>query len=252
MKYKIFAYNPRSQGARELRRRLGCLMIRHTGRYRGFRNHAIINWGSSGLPIWEQRVGEVLNNPEAVLFSTNKLRTFEVLSWANISVPPWTTEIREAQEWLQKGKKVVCRTILNGHSGNGIVIVIDNGLVHAPLYTQYVPKKKEFRIHVFRGRVIDRQEKRRRRGNIQVDNYVRSYANGWVFCRDNLVLPDGIDQLAINTVEALGLDFGAVDIIWNEHYNKCYVLEVNSAPGIEGSTADNYARAFTNYKENLI
>jgi glutathione synthase/RimK-type ligase-like ATP-grasp enzyme len=44
-------------------------------------------------------------------------------------------------------------------------------------------------------------------------------------------------------VSALGLDFGAVDIIWNEREDKCYVLEVNTAPGLQGSTLENYANA---------
>lgn len=54
-------------------------------------------------------------------------------------------------------------------------------------------------------------------------------------------------------VKACGLDFGAVDIIWNNHYQKAYVLEINTAPGLEGSSVDNYRKAFEGYNlEELV
>ena len=78
---------------------------------------------------------------------------------------------------------------------------------------------------------------------MEFDGYVRNLANGWVFCRDNVVEPDGLRDAAVSACAALGLDFGAVDIIWNERENKCYVLEVNTAPGLQGTTLENYANA---------
>jgi len=49
-----------------------------------------------------------------------------------------------------------------------------------------------------------------------------------------------VQDLALQACQALGLNSGAVDIIWNEKENKCYVLEVNTAPGIEGTTCKKY------------
>lgn len=69
---------------------------------------------------------------------------------------------------------------------------------------------------------------------------IRNHANGFVFCRDNIIEPSDLRDVAIQAVTALGLDFGAVDVIWNEHYNKCYALEVNTAPGLEGTTLERY------------
>jgi glutathione synthase/RimK-type ligase-like ATP-grasp enzyme len=45
-------------------------------------------------------------------------------------------------------------------------------------------------------------------------------------------------------VAALGLDFGGVDVIWNERRQMAYVLEVNTACGLEGQTVNDYAEAF--------
>ncbi|MNY81884.1 hypothetical protein D3C86_2236870 [compost metagenome] len=47
-------------------------------------------------------------------------------------------------------------------------------------------------------------------------------------------------MLAVN---ALGLDFGAADVIWNDHRKQAFVLEVNTAPGLTGTTLEKYAKA---------
>ena len=57
-------------------------------------------------------------------------------------------------------------------------------------------------------------------------------------------MPDDIEQLARDGISALGLDFGALDVVYNERDNKCYLIEANTAPGLEGSTLDLYANAF--------
>ena len=49
---------------------------------------------------------------------------------------------------------------------------------------------------------------------------------------------------ATKAVAALGLDFGAVDVIYNEKYGRAYVLEVNTAPGLGEGIAIMYARVF--------
>ena len=49
---------------------------------------------------------------------------------------------------------------------------------------------------------------------------------------------------AIKAVELCGLYFGAVDMIWNAYKKQGYVLEINTAPGLEGQTVENYAEHF--------
>lgn len=150
---------------------------------------------------------------------------------------------------------VVCRTLLRGHSGRGIVIADDvSELVQAPLYTQYIKKQSEYRVHVFFGEVIDIQKKMRRSDtpDSEVDWRVRNHSNGFVYGRDEVRLPDGAQQLCIEAVSALGLDFGAVDIIHNAHYDEYYVLEVNTAPGLSGTTLEVYTDAFIKKLEDSL
>lgn len=209
-------------------------------------NHLIINWGNSAHPRWLGRYTRIINKPDAVSVAGNKLEAFRVMQRAGVQVPDFTTRWGEADDWMQQDNHtIVVRRILRGHSGAGITVVKPNtvDLPEAPLYVKYMKKKSEYRVHVFQGEVIDIQQKRKRRENGEVDYQVRNHHNGWVFCRDNIDIPhSSVREQAIAAVAALGLDFGAVDVIWNAHYEVATVLEVNTAPGLEGTTLTNYAR----------
>lgn len=114
----------------------------------------------------------------------------------------------------------------------------------APLYVEYIVKKKEFRVHVWNNEVIDVAEKRKRSGYTEErDAFVRNTANGYVFCRTNVIEPTDLRPLALSAVSALGRSYGAVDVIYNEKQNKCFVLETNSRPGMEGTTVEKYSDA---------
>ena len=248
----LLPYKPGSKSARllaeKLTEQLGLKVrrVRHEGLYRPKSRSLIINYGSGSRPYWPP-LGMWLNSPEACARAGNKLSAFRAFKEAGLSIPEFTTSQQEAQRWIGDRATVVCRTILNGHSGRGIVLANENNVVvYAPLYVKYKKKRKEFRVHVFQGQVIDVAEKRKRRVENrppEFDGYIRNLANGWVFCRDNVVRPPDLDRLAIDACHATGLDFGAVDIIWNERENKCYLLEVNTAPGLTGTTLINYSNA---------
>lgn len=167
-----------------------------------------------------------------------------------VRTPEFTTSREEAFRWLVKGHTVVERHVLNGNSGAGIRLVEPNGeeeLTKAPLYVKYVPKKQEYRIHVCGGEAVDIQRKARRKDVADEDiNWkIRNHDNGFIFARneDGVVPPDVIVQ-AVNSVKLLGLDFGAVDVIFNDKEQQAYVLEVNTAPGLSGSTLEGYVSRF--------
>ena len=177
--------------------------------------------------------------------ASNKLNTFKALTQAGLSTVPWTEEREIANEWLTEGKTVVARATLVGHSGAGITIhTTPTDLPTVSLYTKYVKKTYECRIHIFKGRMIDAQIKRKVRDVEENNPLIRNIHTGWVYCRDNYIPDPTSIQLAIDAVRVVGLDFGAVDLIYNQHYNQFYILEVNTAPGLEGTTLINYVNAF--------
>jgi len=240
----LYSYNPNSEAAKLLAQAMGIKRIKHqNSRYRPKPGHTVINWGSTQMPFYRDNI---INKPSAVEGATNKRLAFDHLSFAGVSVPDWTTNLQVALDWLQECRlTVVARTILNGSEGRGIVVVKPGeALPPAPLYVKYIPKKKEFRVHIVGGEVVDIQQKVHKRDDQgPVNFYIRNTANGFVFHRNNISCPGDLVPEAKKAVAALGLDFGAVDIVWNEKHNKCYVLEVNTAPGIMGLSVEKYKEA---------
>ncbi len=250
----IYPYKLASESARKLRDGLSSFLgyrvklVKPDGKFNPRRTDKVINWGNSKMPNWyfDERDR---NDYTAIEAASNKLISFQLFKLYNINTPEWTEDINEAKQWFNKPKtKVLCRKVLNGHSGTGIHIASNpDELVGAPLYVKYKPKREEYRVHVAFGKVIDTQLKKRRAGYRErkdVDYLVRNWYTGWVYCREEVQPNEQRDTLAIKAVNALGLDFGAVDIIYNELEDKYYVLEVNTAPGLDGTTVDKYVEVF--------
>jgi glutathione synthase/RimK-type ligase-like ATP-grasp enzyme len=224
---------------------LGALRLKLTdSKFRPRPNDTIINWGSSMLPI-NVRSARVLNAPDRVAIAANKLTFFEEIRASDVpDIVPlhWLNSLDIPDEEFP----IVCRTVLNGHSGAGIVIA-DNReeLIHARLYTKYIKKDAEYRIHVAGDEVIAVQRKARRLDvpDDQVNWRIRNHENGFIFARENVTAPDRVKDIAVYAVRVLGLDFGAVDVVQGRN-GQAYVLEVNSAPGLEGSTVTDYVNYF--------
>lgn len=242
MKIMIYPYKKGSDSCKNLVEALGARQIRLEGSKYIFKpgKHLVINWGNSEAP-------EYVGLNRSVGTAANKLKAFDVFKDHDVPHPEWTTDIDVAREWMAPNKIVLCRHKLTGHSGEGIEIF--TGEQKAPLYVMYIKKLHEYRFHVFNGEVIDVQQKKRKADAANVNSQIRNLANGWIYARNEIALADEeeANRIAVGAVEALGLDFGAVDLIYNKHYNKYYVLEVNTAPGLTGTTLDNYVKAIKAY-----
>jgi glutathione synthase/RimK-type ligase-like ATP-grasp enzyme len=251
----IYSWNAGSEGARELAAALGVRRVKHErSTFRGSKRHTVINWGSSTLPP-EVLKANVLNPAEAVATTSNKLSFFRKVDGIQKDIlPPWTVSEKEALAWVAEGHVVVARTILNSSGGNGIVIMErDNpkGFVKAPLYTKYVKKDEEYRVHVFEGEIIGLQRKVIRREKAEsgdtINWKIRNLENGFVYQREGINPAPRVREVAIAAQRASGLNFGGVDVIWNRKHNRAYVLEINSAPGRQGTTVTEYAQVFRRY-----
>ena len=210
----------------------------------------LVNWGCSTLPVKPLPYQVVINPPDAVARATNKLTAFAKFTEAGVSHPSWWTE----KEAVDRKSIVLARTKLTGSGGDGIVVCREGDVLPpAKVYTKYIRKNAEYRLHVFRGAVILIQQKRRDTDAEQTKDQqlIRNHANGWVFAVNDVSFRDDVqrkecEQLAVSAVNALGLDFGAVDLITSLKEGKPYVLEVNTAPGIESPTVlAAYTTAFT-------
>lgn len=245
---KLYPYSDGSESAKALAGALGIKRLFREGR-NAHVSGAIINWGNSAFYRDLTYETELLNHPDAVAKAVNKLEAFKALD-GHCPIPDWTETQVGAIKWLDEGDMVVARTKLTGHSGEGIEIIEPgNHLVPlAPLYTRYIRKRQEYRLHVFRDKVFFTQRKARNKDvpNENVNWKVRNHANGFIFAHQGVECGPDAEQYAIDAVRVLGLDFGAVDIIKGVD-DKWYVLEVNTAIGIEGTTLEKYVEIFKEY-----
>jgi hypothetical protein len=137
---------------------------------------------------------------------------------------------------------------LTGHSGNGIVIIEPDGhLINAPLYTKATKHKYEFRVHVFKGKVIDVQQKKRRIDYRGPNTGIRNHSNGYIYARVDIDVPEILLSSSIQAVNLLGLDFGAVDVGYRERDSRVFIFEINTAPGLVGTTLNKYVNTFKEY-----
>ncbi len=240
MRQRIYTHNPFSRSARALSEYLDIPRIKHeNSRYFTRNSDVWINWGASEIPIHQP--DSVINKPSKIVAASNKLLFFAKASDTELfRVPEYTTDPEVAKEW----PTCVSRTLLRASEGRGIVITQEGEEPpEAPLYVRYVKKQREYRIHVMDNEVIDIQRKIRDPDR-EPDNWqIRNHSNGFIFVRNTQQPMDESKKAAVDVINYFELEFGAVDLIETES-GKTFVLEVNTAPGLEGTTLTKYGDAF--------
>jgi len=218
-----------SKSARLLSKYLEVKMLLVTGsRFVGKSSDVVINWGngkSNGIGNARQ-----INKLHNVQLASNKLRTLETLQEAGVRVPYHSIHKNE----FSLTSVLYGRSELYGHSGSGIYVGTRDEIPDCPLYVLAIDKVAEYRAIVVGNEVVDFKKKKKKRGE-EYNTHVWNLDGGYIFARNDFDKPMGANMLGISAVSALGLDFGAVDIIEDEE-GVLYVLEVNTAFGIEGQT----------------
>ena len=244
---RILPYKAGSASAKLLSEQLSAPRVKvdGTSKFLSRPTDTVVNWGSSQLP---NNLGEatILNRPSAVALSSNKLTALTALRDEGVPCLTFTTDPAQVRTWLQEDHVVFARTMLNSHSGRGIVQLegAEAAIPNAPLYTLYKKKRHEYRVHVLPDGSASVRQKRKRNG-VEVSDYrIRNHAGGYVFAHELSYLPEDLVSVAMQATSVLNLDFAALDILYNQRDNQCYVIECNSAPGLDNSSALMYAEAF--------
>ncbi len=162
----------------------------------------------------------------------SELRTLvDKLVAANNTPAPVAQPVAVQGEWVGR---------MNNHIGG-------NDLLAPPAAPDFYSKKEtlveEYRLHIFQGKSIRAGVKVKRDGfENRAHAWVRSFEGGWRIKYDDFKSKKAMRELAVKAVEALGLNFGAVDL--GKKADGTYiVLEVNRAPGLEGGTTEAYSGA---------
>lgn len=186
-------------------------------------------------------------NRKNIVYGTQdccKIKQYQFFAQNNINSLVFSTSQTEAQNWTNEGC-VFARTITTGSEGKGIIVIEKGGQVPmAKVYTQYKKKKREYRVHIYNDTVIQVLEKRKRKGwENERETKIRNLANGYVFCSNDVVEPEGLRELALKASKVSSSCFKGVDIGYNEKNNELFVIEVNSRPGIQGTNVQRYCDA---------
>jgi hypothetical protein len=182
--------------------------------------------------------------------SVDKLTQYQWFQANEIPALEFTTEVAIMGEWLAEGYTVFGRKYLKASCGKGIQIMDDYTKLYevCPVYTKYKKKKREFRVHVFKDQVVAVTEKKRRKEFDGVrDTKIRNLANGYVFVQSVVDEPEGLRDLALRAARVSMSDFRGVDVGYNQLKDELFVIEVNSAPGIQGTNLTKYMEAIINY-----
>lgn len=203
----------------------------------------LTNRGSRGDINWGREFADTELNPD-ISNSTNKRVMRELFREHDVPMPTLYTEYDEIAQAISGGNTLIGRS--DKHSkGRGLwrvdsmrrVAIAMRGTRKkkpATHFMEFIEAPREYRVHIFLGKSIRISEK-------VFDEYdPKSYTTGKP--QHNV---KHVRKAAKRAIKAVGLDFGAVDILAND--TQCWVLEVNAAPGLGGSMPRLYAETFTKY-----
>lgn len=210
--------------------------------------------------------GPVLNSPDMVRAGSNKRKARQVFAQAKIPAPKLflnSNEVTAADlpvvgrtSYHRKGEGFwFCNTLAEVHRA------VKQGATH---FLEFVPSTHEYRVHTFiKGKHLARPRDKREPGSyvstkISEKIWVgqgkpdprepqKNHEFGWSFLGPQNRREEELDVVrhaAKQAIAALGMDFGAVDVMYNLRNKFPYVLEVNSTPSLadeQATTCDVYA-----------
>lgn len=190
----------------------------------------VVNYGHGGPTNLAQL------NARAGTF--NKLRELEILLAGHVQTVPFSTARFELVPCLGRRLHHTRGTDIVMYGPRGIEMLARSSGGRSDFFTKLIPKRREFRVWAYRRTCIGVYEKMltypRKLGRKGRSKEVWNWRNGYAYeFRRPSEMPDALKRVGIAAVDALGLDFGAVDIILGND-ERYYVLEVNTAPGVEG------------------
>lgn len=213
-----------------------------------------IRWGTTEQ-FNNVKYKKELNTLEAVLRTANKLEMLQALTAAGVSTLSFSSDATNLPSLADRDGQVYIR------NRAGVVRYGNDFNPSRDLYfSQPVRfKRREYRVHVFNGKILGVYEKVPLVSPTSEDQNPHSAVNRpklyksdtcrFIRCdleNDGARVNSVAQELCIRAVQSLGLVFGGVDLIRDKHGN-FFVCEVNSAPGLNGLNVDRWVEAIKEY-----
>lgn len=234
---------------------LGGYPKRFAGILRKSKPSHVINLGTTGEISFD---GSIVNPKEMVRAASNKRQARIAFQEADVPSPKLFlrgSSITKADlpvvgrtSYHNKGKGFwFCKTLAE------VRRAVDRGATH---FLEFVPKTREYRVHTFCKKNTFGKESRETEDYVSVKlvekvwqgknkpdprQVQKNHEFGWVFLGQQDRREEELDVVryaAKQAIAALGLDFGAVDVMYKIKDKRPYVLEVNSTPSLADDTAD--------------
>jgi len=196
----------------------------------------VINWGNR---IFANDDYFRLNVPSAISKTSNKRTARRLLQEAKVSVP--YTVFPEPNMSTAYYQDVIFPVIarpfrhLKGrdfhvlNTVEELMVFLWGKNVEDWYVSEVFNKTHEFRIHVAHGKVLLVHQKSFAKGNIMETSEVNS---GFWRVLDWSEFNPALCIESIKASEVLGLDYAAVDIMWNAHDNSMAICELNTDPDV--------------------
>ena len=199
-----------------------------------------IRWGNVEQFENTRSVKE-LNSLESVKRTVDKLQMLNILQSSGIPTPDFNTDSSLIDNFKDETGNVYIR------SKDGVVrYASDYCSVRDSYYSKPIPlKRREYRVHVFNGKVIGIYEK----VPLTQDRpaLFKSDTCKFVRCDPHISRVDQNAQaICIQAVNSLGLLCGGVDLIRDKNKN-FFVCEVNSAPGLNSCNIQRWVDEIKTY-----
>lgn len=230
----IYVYRPvRSTGAKLLAEALGGTRVMRLPKKDD--TNKVVCWGAFAP---ELGYCKTLNN-KPILSKFNELEKIREGGVETI----WATRVAPGPNWDQWLPRSSAH-----HEGNDLLAP---GTFAPSYWVRREEIKEEFRIHVWKegeDYVSIRVGVKRPRAGVEQHPWIRSWQAGWYlnYGEGPKLVKQKHRDAAKGAVQALGLDFGAVDLGVRPD-GSLVVFEVNRAPGLEGKTLVKYVEKISGW-----
>lgn len=224
----------------------------------------IVNLGTTEELPYE---GLILNSQDMVRAASNKRKARTVFEEAEVPAPPLFLRAKDVSE---DDLPVIGRTSYH-RKGRGFWFcktqrdlqrAVRAGATH---FLGFIPDTREYRVHAFiKGRYLELPPEEREanhyvsvkvsekvwqgEGQPALEEPQKNHEFGWVFLGQQNRRGEELDVVRYaskQAIAALGMDFGAVDVMYKVRTKRPFVLEVNSTPSLaddNANTCEVYAR----------